>query len=141
MKASNGARLFLLFLLFFFAPLGWAEDLPPLPEVIEKAETLTELLERIGKANGEQRIILRDLNQKLTLSEADARLLREISETQGAYVNRLLEEAGKQREIYEARLSYQKRLQLRSKVLTVSLALGLPAAAALGVWLGRALSR
>jgi hypothetical protein len=120
------------------APYISAQDMP---EVIGKAETLTWLLEHIEQANNEQRILLRDLNQKLLLSETDVKLLKELSVTQGDYVNRLLAEAKKQREIYAAQLSYQKRLQTRSKVLTVSLTVGLPAAAGLGIWAGIAIHR
>jgi hypothetical protein len=38
--------------------------------------------------------------------------------------------------ISEAQLRYTKGLQIKSKVLTVSLAVGIPAVAALGGWLG-----
>ena len=129
--------VFLSVLLFAPCSLS-AQDLS---EAIEQSETLTVLLERIEKANNEQQNTLRDLSQKLSLSETDVSLLKEISATQGDYVNRLLEEAKKQREIYEAQLAYQKKLQLRSKVLTVSLSVGLPVVAALGAWAGIAIHR
>ena len=130
-----------LFWLCFALALSSGLTAQDLSRVIEQAQTLTALLEQIEQANNEQRELLRDLNRKLLLSETDVQLLREISAAQGNYVNRLLEEMKTQREIYEAQLVYQKKLQLRSKVLTVSLAVGLPAAASLGIWAGLRLAR
>ena len=130
-----------LFWLCFALALSSGLTAQDLSRVIEQAQTLTALLEQIEQANNEQRELLRDLNRKLLLSETDVQLLREISAAQGNYVNRLLEEMKTRREIYEAQLVYQKKLQLRSKVLTVSLAVGLPAAASLGIWAGLRLAR
>jgi septal ring factor EnvC (AmiA/AmiB activator) len=124
----------LLLLLLLVSP--WALPAQDLSPVIEQAETLTTLLENIEQANNEHRKQLRDLSGLLESSEAELTIskraiqdLKATSETQGEYLNRLSEEAKKQREIYEAQLSYQKRLQLRSKILTVSLLLAVPAAA------------
>lgn len=132
----------------FLLASSWALSTQDLSPVIEQAETLTSLLEHIEQANNEQMKQLRDLNALLENSETELTTSRQaitdlktLSETQGEYVNQLLEEAKKQRAIYEAQLNYQKRLQLRSKILTVSLLVALPIAMGLGIWAGRRMAR
>jgi hypothetical protein len=132
---------FLAFVLVLSSAL-YSQEPDMLSGAIEQAETLTSLLENIEQANNEQQKQLRDLNEllessenELTISRQAIASLRSISETQGEYVNRLLEEAKKQQEIYEAQLSYQKRLQLRSRILTFSFAAAVPAVIAGTAWI------
>jgi hypothetical protein len=131
-----------LALLLVLSSVLWSQQPDILSGAISQAEALTTLLENIEQANSEQQSRLRDLSVLLENSENELMTsrqaiadLKSISETQGGYVERLLEEARRQQAIYEAQLSYQKRLQLRLKILIVSLAAAVPAAIAGTAWL------
>jgi hypothetical protein len=84
---------------------------------------------------------LRDLESKLSYSEADVKALKDISETQGEYVNRLLKEAGVQARIYNLQLEYQNGLRRDLRIYTWLFRVGVPLAAAGAGYLGYRLAR
>lgn len=123
--------------------LPWASWGQPGPSLRDNLETLGNLLNSIEQTNLRQNEQLQVLNgllenseNELTISKQAIADLTVISGTQGEYLRSLQSQLAQRELISEAQLRYSKRLKTKSTVLTVSLIVGIPAAAALGGWLG-----
>jgi hypothetical protein len=104
-------------------------------------ETLGGLLVSIEQSNSEQQRQLQGLSELLQNSENELTISRQaitglqsVSETQGELLNSLQYQLEQRRLISEAQLSYTRKLQTRSKILTVSLLVALPAAVVGTAW-------
>jgi hypothetical protein len=105
------------------------------------ASVFWDLLNSIGQTKERQNEQLKILNESLENSEEELTIskqalagLQVISGTQGEYLRSLQSQLVQRELISGAQLCYSKRLKARSTVLTVSLAVGIPAA--LGAWAG-----
>jgi septal ring factor EnvC (AmiA/AmiB activator) len=136
-------------LLVLLSVLPWASWGQSEPSLLGNLDRLGILLNSIEQTNNEQQRQLQALSEQLEnsgneLQNSNNQILisgqaiadlRSISETQGEYLNSLQFQLEQRRLISEAQLSYTKRLQTKSKVLSVSLIVGIPAAIAGTAWL------
>lgn len=149
-RVSCGAWLSLLLLALSWGLWGQGSS-----SLLEDLDQLGCFLDSLERENGRQSELLRDLSGRLESSEselANSRQaisdsnqaitdLRSISETQGDYLRSLRFQLEQQRLIYQAQSAYTRGLQSRSRILSVSLIVGVPVAAGLGIWAGWMLSR
>jgi hypothetical protein len=129
--------------LLLLSVLPWASWGQSEPSLQDNLETLGGLLESIEQTNERQQERLNALDEQLKNSESESLIskqaitdLQGISEAQGEYLRSLQWQLGQWQRTSEAQLRYSKQLKTRSTVLTISLAVGIPTAAALGAWMG-----